>query len=277
MDGVFRLRPQSNDAVVGLGVAKSLSLNIYDDFSELRVFSPKRGKKINTLNPLESVNIRALFPRGLYSIEKEFDSKYIFVPLKLAQEILEYPNRISALEIALADQNKIERIQKLLKEKIPEDLTIKNRYEQDSTIYKVMKSEKWVAFLILSFILLIVAFNILGSLSMLVIDKKKDISILQAMGADQTTIKRTFLLTGLFVSIGGAFLGAVIALFLGFLHKQFGLIQINANGNFLVDALPLDFRFSDFIWVAMVVIVIGMFSSYFPAVRAAKQAMEFRD
>lgn len=277
VEGRFKIDQGRGFAVLGLGVAKALSMSLFDDFGSLRVFMPRRGEKINTINPMESVNIRDLKPMGYYSIEKEFDSKYVFVALDYAQNILEQTNKISGIEIVLDDPKNIRSVQKSLNNILPENIKALNRFEIDSTIYKVMKGEKFVAYLLLSFILLIAAFNIIGSLSMLVFEKRKDINILQAMGASANDIYKIFLSTGLMLSLGGALLGFVLAIIIGLIQIYLQPININASGNFLIDALPVTFRLNDFLLIGLTVVVIGLLASYFPARNAAQQALVFRD
>ena len=277
VDGYFRIKKGSNIAVLGLGVAKALSLSLFDDFGELRVFMPKKNVKLNTTNPSKMVNIKSIWPMGFYSIEKEFDSKYVFVDLMFAQELIESGNEISAIEIALTEGVDLVEFQQELKQILAPNLKITNRFQIDNTLYKVMKSEKLVAYLILSFILLIAAFNIIGSLSMLVIEKRKDISILKAMGATNRQINRLFLTTGLLLSFTGAILGSIIAIVIGLLQQYFEIIKLNQSGMFLIDAFPVEFRLNDFIIIGITVIVIGCLASYFPARRAAAIPMVFKD
>jgi len=276
-DGDFDLNSASKNAVLGLGVAKSLNLHIYDAFGKLRVFMPKSDGKINPANPMSAVNIQYLKAVGLFSLEREFDSKYVFVPLAFAQDLLGKDGKVSAVEIVLHPHAKMDKVKSALKNKLDGNkYAIKNKFEQDSTIYQVMKIEKWVAFLILTFILLIAAFNIIGSLSMMVIDKQKDISILQAMGASKSLIYKVFLYLGFLLSFSGAILGFVLAIIVGFLQHRFELIPINANGNFLIDALPVEFRINDFIIIFLTVLIIGIFASYFPARKASNSILNLK-
>jgi len=277
VDGYFRIKKGSNVGVLGLGVAKALSLSLFDDFGELRVFMPKKDGKLNTTNPYNMVNIKSIWPMGLYSIEKEFDSKYVFVDLEFAQDVIESKNEVSGIEIALYENVDVEAFQKKIQQILPENLKVTNRFQIDNTLYKVMKSEKLVAYLILSFILLIAAFNIIGSLSMLVIEKRKDISILKAMGASNRQINRIFLTTGLLLSFTGAILGSIIAIIIGLLQQHFQIIKLNQSGIFLIDAFPVDFRLNDFILIGITVVLIGCLASYFPARRAAGMPLIFKD
>jgi len=277
VEGYFRIKDDSNVAVLGLGVAKALSLSLFDDFGELRVFMPKKNAKYSSTNPGSMVNIESIWPMGLYSIEKEFDSKYVFIGLQFAQKLIESKGEVSGIEILLYDDVDLEKFQQGIKNILPENLKITNRFQIDNTLYKVMKSEKLVAYLILSFILLIAAFNIIGSLSMLVIEKKKDISILKAMGATNNQINRLFLTTGLLLSFTGAILGSIIAIIIGSLQQHFEIIKLNQSGMFLIDAFPVDFRLNDFILIGITVVVIGCLASYFPARRAAGMPMIFKD
>jgi len=277
IEGYYRIDRDKNTAVMGLGVAKKLSLSLFDDFEDLIVYMPRKDVKLNTADPSKMVNRRILNAMGFYSIEKEFDSKYVFVDLYFAQDLMESPNQISSIEISLKKNVNMTVVQARLSKKLPEGLRIANRYEVDKTLYRVMQSEKFVAFLILSFILLLMSFNIIGCLTMLVLDKRKDISILRTMGATTKQIYRIFLATGLALSCGGALIGCLLALTIGLLQQKFKLLKINENGNFLIDAFPVEFRLIDFILVACIVILIGLMASYIPAKRAAQQSLMFRE
>lgn len=277
IEGYYRIDRGKNTAVMGLGVAKKLSLSLFDDFEDLKVYMPRKDVKLNTADPLKMVNFKVVKPMGFYSIEKEFDSKYVFVDLYFAQDLMESPNQISSIEISLEENANMTRIQERVSNKLPDGLRIANRYEVDKTLYRVMQSEKFVAFLILSFILLLMSFNIIGCLTMLVLDKRKDISILRTMGATTKQIYRIFLATGLTLSCVGALIGCLLALTIGLLQQKFKLLKINENGNFLIDAFPVEFRLIDFILVACIVILIGLMASYIPAKRAAQQSLMFRE
>lgn len=277
VDGYYRIDRGKNTGVVGLGVAKELSLSLFDDFNDFKVYMPRKNAKVGSANPLNLVKSRIIKPMGFYSIEKEFDSKYVFVDLYFAQDLMESPNQVSSIEILLAEGASLNSVQEQLSKNLANGLYIENRYEVDKTLYKVMQSEKFVAFLILSFILLLMSFNIIGCLTMLVLDKKKDISILRTMGATTKQIYRIFLTTGLTLSCVGAFIGCILALSIGLLQQKFKLLKINENGNFLIDAFPVEFRLIDFILVAGIVILIGLMASYIPAKRAAQQSLMFRE
>jgi len=277
IEGYYRIDRGKNTAVVGLGVAKELSLGLFDDFEKLSVYMPRKDAKLNTANPLNMVNRKIVNPMGFYSIEKEFDSKYVFVDLYFAQDLMESPNQVSGIEILLEKGSDLTAVQKQLSKNLPTGLNIANRYEIDKTLYRVMQSEKFVAFLILSFILLLMSFNIIGCLTMLVLDKRKDISILRTMGATTKQIYRIFLATGLTLSCGGALIGGLLALIIGLLQQKFEFLKINENGNFLIDAFPVEFRLFDFILVACIVILIGLMASYIPSKRAAQQSLMFRE
>jgi len=277
VEGFYRIERGKNNALVGLGVAKKLSLSLFDDFEQLRVYMPRKDAKLNTANPLNMVNRKTVNPMGFYSIEKEFDSKYVFVDLYFAQDLMESPNQISGIEILLKEDANMIAVQENLSKKLPASLRIANRYEVDKTLYRVMQSEKFVAFLILSFILLLMSFNIIGCLTMLVLDKRKDISILRTMGATTKQVYRIFLATGLTLSCGGALIGSLFALVIGLLQQKFKLLKINESGNFLIDAFPVEFRLMDFILVACIVVLIGLMASYIPAKRAAQQSLMFRE
>lgn len=262
--GEFVLKHNNqNYAVVGQGVAIFLSLNI-NFIDPLTIYVPKRDGKIS-INPEQAFNRKAVFASGVFGIQQEFDAKYVLVPIDFAQNLFEYSNSdVSALELKIKPGYTIRKLQKEFKEILGTDYEIKDRYQQHEMFYKIMKSEKWSIFLILTFILIIASFNIIGSLTMLIIDKKEDIATLRALGANLQTIRKIFLAEGWMISIVGALIGLVIGLFICWLQIEFEFVRLKGAGSFIIDAYPVKMIGKDFVAVFFTVITIGFVAAWYP-------------
>jgi lipoprotein-releasing system permease protein len=263
VDGEFVLKDESNNyAVIGQGVAYFLSIGL-NFVSPIQIYVPKENASIS-MDPSQAFSRKYIYPAGIFAIQQEFDTKYVLVPIDFAKDLLGYKNQINALELKLsadADQKEIKESIKLL---LGESFCVKDRFEQNELLYKIMKSEKWAIFLILTFILIIASFNIIGSLTMLIIDKQEDISILQSMGADYALVRRIFLFEGWLISIAGAFIGLFLGFFVCWLQQTFGIIPIDSAGNFIISSYPVKMAFGDFIFVLLTVIAIGFLAAWYP-------------
>ncbi|HRH64922.1 MAG TPA: ABC transporter permease [Bacteroidia bacterium] len=266
-DGQFLLHRGDTDyAVVGGGIAYNLQLNIHDIFSQLEIYAPRKSAS-SLINPEEAFNRRYLSASGVFSVQQEFDTKYIIVPLRFANEILDYDSRVTFLEVGLKKDANPELLQTQVSALAGSDFMVRNRYQQHELIYKIMKSEKWAVYLILTFILIIATFNVISSLTMLVIEKKKDISILHSMGADSGLLRRIFLTEGLFITGIGAFIGLFLGYIICFIQKQFGIIKLGNGGSFVIDAYPVHMQAMDFLYVVATVFVIGIIAAWYSSRR----------
>lgn len=259
-------------AVVGSGVERTLRIDVYNEFESLEILMPKRKGKLTSSNPEKAFKLKGVYPVGTFSIQEEFDREFVFVSLELMQELLEYDNgEISHLEIKTDPETSHDKVKKSAAAILGSQFDVKTQYEQDAFLYKVMKTEKLAVFLILTLILGVAAFNIIGSLSMLVIEKTKDIAILKSMGADKSLIRNIFLLEGFLLSfLGGAF-GMLIAFSACFIQQKFKLLSINGD-SLLIDAYPVEMRLGDFILVLFTIILISILAAWFPAQRASNQS-----
>ena len=267
VDGGFILQHHDTDyAVVGGAIAYNLQMNMQDPFSYLEIYAPRR-KAASLLQPEEAFNQRMITPSGVFAIQQEFDAKYILVSKDFAKEIFEFDDQLTGVEV-VTDQNKdLDAITNQLRTLLGPDFVLKDRYEQHATIYKIMKSEKWAVFLILTFILIIATFNVISSLTMLVIDKKKDVAILSSMGANKKMIRRIFLIEGFFITIAGAVGGLLLGSGICFLQLHFGLIELGGSGSFIIDAYPVKMILKDFLSVLLTVTFIGMIAAWYPGWR----------
>jgi lipoprotein-releasing system permease protein len=224
------------------------------------IYVPKKGEFEN-LNPEQNLTIERLLPTGSFFVQEEIDSRYVLVSLPFARSLLGYKNELSALEISVKPNFKISKIKDDLSKSLGNKFIIKDQYQQKESIYKIFKSEKIATFAILSFILLIAAFNMAGALTMLIIEKEKDISILKSMGATNQTIKSVFMLSGLVISIVGSLIGILIGGIIGWLQIKYGLLGIE---NSVVDAYPMALKPMDFIFVFTISMIIGLVNAWIP-------------
>ncbi len=277
VDGSFILEDNKNDfAIMGYLIAYHLGIKIYDFTNPVTVFVPKRtGKNISVLE--QSFNTGFLIPSSVFSIQQEIDSRYIIVPINFAKKLLEYSTELTSIEVRIKPDADAENIQKQIQALAGENFVVKNRYQQQELLYKIMKSEKWAIFSILTFIIIIAAFNVVGSISMLILDKRKDIAILFSLGADEKKLKRIFLQEGILISISGIFIGLLLGFILCYLQIQFGLIKLGGEtGAFVVDHYPVKMKLLDFLAVFGIVLFIGVAAAWYPVKRISSNYLHLR-
>lgn len=263
IDGSFMLEYQGiNYTVVGQGIANNLGIRP-ELLDHIMIYVPKKGK-LTSLNPTRAMNYNYVFPAGVFSLLEEVDSKYIIVSYKFAADLFESDKLASSVELGLNPSANVKKVQKQIQAILGDGFQVKNKYQQHDLIYKTMESEKWAAYLILVFILIIASFNILGSLSMLIIDKKEDIYILRSMGATSKTIRQIFLFEGWLISVVGAVIGSALGVFICWIQIKFGIVTLPGAGSFVVSAYPVRIIFSDILIVLGVVLLIGFLASWYP-------------
>ena len=251
-------------AVVGQGIAYYLGINP-DNYEQLiEVYAPRRTSSAGT-SLTQAFNRMDIRPSGIFSVQQDFDTKYAIVPISFMRELLEYSQEVTSIEIALTANADVEQVQQKIRKVLGGKYDVKNRFEQQETLYRIMRSEKWAIFLILSFILLIATFNVIGSLSMLIIDKRRDISVLHSLGADNHLIRRIFMTEGILVSLTGALSGLLMGAAICYVQQHFGLVKINAEGgSFLINAYPVLMKWQDFTYIFFTVIFIGIAAAWIP-------------
>ena len=249
-------------AVLGYTVAAKLGVSIYF-LDPLKVYIPKREGSINILNPAEALSFDFLYPSGIFSIEHSFDSRYVFVPIAFMRRLLNYSDEVSAVEIRLQAGSNEQQMMKRVQELLGADFVVKDRYRQNESVYVMMMVEKAIIYAILLFIVIIISCNVLGSLAMLIIEKKDDVATLKSMGADDRLIRRIFLFEGWMISLLGVACGIVGGLLLCYLQQRFGLLTV--PGSLLVDAYPVRVLWSDVLSVALSVAAIGFVAALLPA------------
>jgi len=264
-----------NYAVLGYGVAYNLQTQLSDFENPLRFYIPDKAKKLNTGFNTNFKTAR-IFASGFFSLRQDYDEKYVFVPLRFARSLLDLPESVSSIEIGLHTGFLPENIKAELQEILGKDFQVVTRSEQQSFLLKMMRSERWAIFLILGFILLIAAFNIIGSLSMLIIDKTKDIFTLHSLGANRKFILRIFAWEGILISITGGILGLFLGGLVAWLQQVFGFISLGGGGNFVVDAYPVQIKVIDFLLVMAIVLSTSIFSVIYPLVQLSNKIKETR-
>jgi len=273
LEGKFLL--QQGDvslAVMGAGIAQRLNVNPQNPFESLSIYLPNRDQK----GPLDKpFNVQYAYPTGRFSIKQDYDYQYVFVSLNFIQTLLEEPGAISGIEIKLnpgVDGNAMkEKIKALFS--IP--VNVKNKDEQNAAFFKLMNIEKWISYAVVSLTLIIVSFNLISALWMIVLDKKKDISILQAMGSSPTDVYKIFMRSGWMICLIGLGIGILLALGFYVLQKQFGIVPIPEG--FVVDSYPIQLRWIDILIVGITVFIIGSLASWMPARKASRIVAYIRE
>lgn len=265
-DGKFILSDEVvNYANLGVGTASSLGVraNFVDP---LEIYVPKRDEKVNLSNPASSFNLEYAFVGGVYATNQQmYDENYLLLPLSLTRSLFHYEKEVSAIELSLRPGADVNSVKNQIKSLLGEDFWVKDRYEQQESAFKMMQGEKSMIFLILCFILLLALFNVIGSLSMLMIEKKGDVCTLRNMGADDSLICRIFLFEGWMISGFGVLIGIIIGLALCLLQQEFGLIKLGETaGAFVIDAYPVRVELEDVLLVFITVLTIGLFAAWYP-------------
>jgi lipoprotein-releasing system permease protein len=265
-EGRYRLKEGERSlAVLGGGMRNKLQVNIEDPFETLNVFMAKR-ENVGAME--QQFKKRFTYPAGSFKIQQDFDNQYVLVPLDFARDLIGAPGEVSALEIRLKPGIEPEMGIAAIQTVLGPDFLVKDRYQQDEAFLKLMNLEKWMSFAILSLTLVLVAFNMIGSLWMIVLEKKGDIAILKSMGATDTTVRNIFLNEGLLLCSLGLVLGFVLAIGLYIIQKTYGIIGI--PDGFVVSAYPISMRFIDLMAVAVIVLIIGLTASIPAALRAKR-------
>jgi len=258
-------RSLSFNALIGLGIRNKLGINLEDPFASLTVYMPKNKENTPFENPFRSRNLQ---PVGTFMIQQEYDNQYIITTLNVARELMGSANLLSAWEIKVSQNHSVKKVVSEIQSIVKDRFYVKDYYAQEEGFIKLMRLEKWLSFAIVGFMLLLVAFNLIGALWMIVLDKKRDISILKSIGSTDVDIRNLFLYEGLFLTGIGLISGVFLALFIFFLQKTFHLVAI--PGSFVVDSYPISLRWEDFITVALTVLFIGLLASIPAALRAMR-------
>jgi lipoprotein-releasing system permease protein len=278
IEGVFNTGTATDPGlIVGYGVQNAAGINTGDRLapSLLTVILPKKGK-ISVSDPMESLSEGEAKASGVFSIQQEFDNNYAITNIDFVKQQMGFAeNEYSACEIKTTASINLITLQETLQQILGKEYKVQTKFEQNQSLYTTMKVEKWVIYAVLTLILLIAAFNMISALTMLVLEKQKDISILQSMGAGSDMILKIFLSEGLLLGGIGAAAGIIMALIISFLQLKYKLIKLE-GGSFLIDYFPVELHAADFLLVAGTVSVIAFFASWFPAQKASREVIHLR-
>lgn len=265
ISGNIMFGKETEYGIMGSGMNVKLSINASDAFTPVSAYMPSREAK----GPLaKDFNGFSFYPSGTFSVGSDVDQQYILVNYEAVNTLLNLEDHFSAIEIKLKHDASEKDILNTLSKMLGPKYKVSNRYQQDEGFLKIMNIEKWISYMIACLTLLIIAFNLVGSLWMIVLEKKKDIAILKSMGLTKNGIQKIFLALGLLISTIGLLVGFGFGIFLYWLQKDFGIISI--PDGFMIDAYPIEMRWSDFMIVTVTVAVIGYFASLLPSIRAGK-------
>jgi len=262
-EGEFILRNDKGRpyAIPGIGVAQYLGIRV-NFITPLEIIFPRKTGS-NNFTAENSLNRKFIFPSGIFEVEKEYDSKYVYIPIEFARELTETENGVSTIEVKFSKNANAASVQRSISRIYGKDFIVQNRYEQQAIFYKVMKSERLAIFFILTLILIIASFNIIGSLTMLIIEKKQDIEILKSLGADNNLIRKIFIFEGWLISIIGASSGIILGFIVCWLQHRYGLVKLQSQ-SLIMDAYPVVMKLRDFIIVPATVLLIGYWAAWYP-------------
>lgn len=274
--GQFILRDGENDfTVIGAATASVIEANTAC-ISPLHLYAPKHNTKVNIANPEKSFNDQLAYVSGIYAVnQQDIDSRFAFCTLDYARNLFNYTNQeISSLEINVEKNADEESIKNQISNILGDNFIVKDKHEQHEEFYRMLKVEKWITFLILFFILMIAVVNVIGSLTMLIIEKENDIRTLSSLGANNQTIKEIFIFEGWLISVTGAIVGVIIGLALCLLQQQFGLLKLNSgsvNDAFIVDSYPVVVNASDIFIILITILLVGLLIAWFPSRYVGKE------
>lgn len=260
--------------VVGRGISSQLGIGIH--FRDaLHIYAPKRSS-FSAINPMDDFNRKHAYPKGIFTVQQEIDDTFIFSSIDFARELLEYSNNeVSAIELTLAPHANATQTIREIERLLGNTFRVQNREQQHEFLYKITQSEKFITFLIVTLILIIASFSIVGSLTMLIIEKQKDVKILKSLGADNRLIKRIFITEGWIISVLGALIGISIGLLLSYIQQEYGIIRISAASDaFIVDSYPVKIHWPDIVYVLSMVLTVGFLAAYYPVTFISKKYVQ---
>lgn len=274
--GKFILHDEVVDyGVLGVELISELGTGI-QFVDPLQVYAPKRNARVNLANPSASFNRDYLYSPGVVFVvnQQKYDANYILTSLNFARRLFDYDTEVSAIELKLKPGTDVSTVRKTIMQILGNDFKVQNRYEQQADVFRIMEIEKLISYLFLTFILAIACFNVIGSLSMLILDKREDVVTLRNLGADDRLIARVFLFEGRLISIFGAFAGITLGLLLCFIQEYFGIITLGNTGSFVVDAYPVSVHFTDVLLILTTVIAVGFLSVWYPVHYLTKRLLK---
>ena len=264
-------------AIPGVELVSALNTGI-SFLDPLNVYAPKRGSKVNMANPTSSFCIEQLFSSGLvFAVnQQKYDASYIITSIQFARKLFQYENEVSSVALRLTSSAQVSKTKKKIQQLLGNGYTVQDRYEQQSDTFRIMKVEKLISYIFLTFILVIACFNVIGSLSMLIIDKRDDVVTLRNLGANDQLIRRIFLMEGWMISFVGAVVGIILGLLLCFIQQTFGILSLGggSGAGFVVDAYPVSVHWQDIVLIFITVVVVGLLSVWYPVHYLSRQLLK---
>ncbi len=274
--GKYELGNEETPSVIlGVGIENALGISTEGNILDLKVYLPRKSNT-EQINPLEDISNDIIRPAAAFQIQQDFDNKYGITNIDFMKRSLKLgTNDFTAIEIAVKDPEQTKEIQKEVQQIFSNGYLVQDKYQQNQSLYSVMNTERWVIYGVLCLILVVAAFNMIGALTMLVLEKQKDISVLNALGANRSFIQRVFLSEGMLLALVGGGIGMLLALLIALLQIKYHLIPL-AGGSFLIDYFPVKLRMMDFLLVGGTVFVIALIASWLPSRKAATQDFSLR-
>lgn len=270
-DGKFELRQSVIDnGVAGAGLAYLLGVSP-GFLTPFDIYVPKRGGQVNMMNPSVSFNQRNVYLAGTFILNKEeYDEQMLIISIDLARELLNYEDEVTTIDLKVADGASLNKVKEQVQNIVGDDFAIKDRFEQQAEMYKMVNIEKWITFLIVVIISAIAVFNVVGSLSMLIIEKKGDINILSCLGVNNRTIEKVFLFEGWLIVLIGTMLGLVIGLGLCSAQEYLGIIKLGTSNTFVVEAFPVRVQIMDVLATFLTISLVGFLAVLYPILTLRK-------
>src|SRR5688500_7890397 len=272
LDGEFQVKHGVAElAILGAGLAQRLNVDHLNPYEKLGVYLPNRKQR----GPLDKAfKVQYAYPVGRFSIKQDYDYQFVFCSLDFIQNLLDQPGAVSGIEIKLTYDANSEEIKERITSLMSTPVTVKNKDEQNAAFFKLMNIEKWISYAVVSLTLIIVSFNLVSALWMIVLDKRKDISILQSMGSPPGDVRNIFLRSGWMICLIGLIIGVMLAILFYYLQKSYGIVPIPEG--FVVDSYPIEMRSKDILIVGGTVFIIGTLASWLPARKASRIAADIR-
>lgn len=277
--GRFILQDEVADyGVAGAQILAQLGTGL-EFVDPLEVYAPKRNVHVNIANPAAAFNREHLHSPGLTFLvgQDKYDAHYVLTSMNFARRLFNYTNEVSAIEVKLKAGSNINKVKKEMQEIAGDRFSVKDQYEQQADVFKIMEIEKFISYLFLTFILIIASFNVIGSLSMLIIDKKENVETLRNLGADDKLITRIFLMEGYLITLFGTIVGILLGLLLCFLQQRFGLITLGTGENFLVESYPVSVHVTDILLIFITVLAVGFIAVRYPVTYLSKRLLKIEN
>ena len=275
--GTFTLQENGQAyAVIGKGIENALGIDITQPIEQIVVLAPKQNSRLNTLDPASSLNTAAIYASGIFAVQQEMDERVMFVPIGFAENLFAQENKLSSVDIYLHDGKEMLAYQKIIQSNLPAQFIVKNRFQLNESLYKVLNTERWAVYLVLTFILIIAICNIIGSVTMLIIDKQKDIAVLRTLGATKNQIQKIYFYEGMMISLLGTFIGLFLGAGFAVLQAKFKLISIYSSTGAYLQAYPVKLIYTDFLLVFATVFIIAFIANWFSAKQSSNASNNIR-